>query len=187
MAEFETEIVVALIAVFASFIGLIISKEQKTSEFRQAWINTLRDDISKFLTEIDRIYKLILVHKFDNNKEESSDKVILESVNLIGLKSKIELLINAKEQKHNQLIQILNKTIQDTKKPKDLNGIEEYKEANKVKDENIKKVTKISQKILKKEWERVKAGELIFRILRWVLGILIILVITFAVFKLLCA
>lgn len=35
----------ALIAATVSLLGLIISKEQKTSEFRQAWIDALRSDL----------------------------------------------------------------------------------------------------------------------------------------------
>lgn len=35
----------AMIAAFVSFLGLIIGKEQKTSEFRQAWIDALRSEL----------------------------------------------------------------------------------------------------------------------------------------------
>ena len=38
-------VVAALIAGTVSLLGLIISKEQKTSEFRQAWIDALRNDL----------------------------------------------------------------------------------------------------------------------------------------------
>jgi hypothetical protein len=41
----------ALVALFSgvfSMIGLIISKDQKLSAFRQAWIDALREDISSF-------------------------------------------------------------------------------------------------------------------------------------------
>ena len=39
-------ILAALIGGFFSLISLIISKEQKTSEFRQQWIDSLRQEIS---------------------------------------------------------------------------------------------------------------------------------------------
>lgn len=42
----------AIIAALVSLIGLIISKEQKTSEFRQAWIDALREDLTSYLTQV---------------------------------------------------------------------------------------------------------------------------------------
>ena len=35
-----------------SFVNLIISKDQKVSEFRQEWINKLRDDLAEYLGHI---------------------------------------------------------------------------------------------------------------------------------------
>lgn len=43
-------IIAAMIAGFIAFIGMIITKENKVSEFRQAWINEFREEIS-FLIE----------------------------------------------------------------------------------------------------------------------------------------
>jgi hypothetical protein len=45
-------IIASAIAGIFSFVTLILSKEQKISEFRQKWIETLRDDISDFLGNI---------------------------------------------------------------------------------------------------------------------------------------
>lgn len=70
MELLDTKMIVALIAVFVSFIGLIISKEQKISEFRQAWINTLRDDIAKFLGQVDSVRKLVIINKTSKDEEK---------------------------------------------------------------------------------------------------------------------
>src|ERR1039458_8879231 len=43
-------IVVALIAGAFSLIAITLSKEQKVSEFRQAWIDGLRADLAAFLS-----------------------------------------------------------------------------------------------------------------------------------------
>lgn len=45
----------ALIAGVVSLLGLIISKEQKTSEFRQAWVDALRSEITAYLTSFNAI------------------------------------------------------------------------------------------------------------------------------------
>ena len=42
--------VAALITALIVFVNLIVSKEQKTSEFRQAWIDGLRTDLSVFFS-----------------------------------------------------------------------------------------------------------------------------------------
>jgi hypothetical protein len=47
MDELQTQVVVALSAAMVSLLGLIISREQKGSDFRRACTNTLRDDISR--------------------------------------------------------------------------------------------------------------------------------------------
>lgn len=41
-------IVAALVAGLISFIITVLSKEQKTSEFRQAWIDALREDLAEY-------------------------------------------------------------------------------------------------------------------------------------------
>lgn len=43
-------IIAAMIAGFIAFIGMIITKENKVSEFRQVWINEFREEVS-FLIE----------------------------------------------------------------------------------------------------------------------------------------
>src|SRR5688500_13734282 len=41
-------IVAALITAALSYVNLTLTKEQKTSEFRQAWIEGLREDLAAF-------------------------------------------------------------------------------------------------------------------------------------------
>lgn len=58
-AEIPAQVVVAVATVVASLItgtialvNLTLSKEQKVSEFRQPWIDGLRDDLSKFVSSL---------------------------------------------------------------------------------------------------------------------------------------
>lgn len=51
----------ALIAGIVSLLGLIISKEQKTSEFRQTWVDSLRSEITSYLTSFNAIADALLV------------------------------------------------------------------------------------------------------------------------------
>ena len=43
-------VVAALITALIAYINLTLSKEQKTSEFRQAWIDGLRNDLAAFFS-----------------------------------------------------------------------------------------------------------------------------------------
>lgn len=45
-------VLAAVIAGAFSSLSLVMSKEQKVSEFRQDWINSLREDICKFVSAI---------------------------------------------------------------------------------------------------------------------------------------
>lgn len=42
-------VVASLIAAAVAFVNLTLTKELTTSEFRQAWIDALREDLAKFL------------------------------------------------------------------------------------------------------------------------------------------
>jgi hypothetical protein len=48
-------ILAACITGAISFVTLVISKEQKTSEFRQAWIDGLRSELSDFASQARRV------------------------------------------------------------------------------------------------------------------------------------
>ena len=50
--------VAALIAAAVAFVGLVVSKEQKVSEFRQVWIYRLRRDLSRFIALLKASIKL---------------------------------------------------------------------------------------------------------------------------------
>ena len=49
-------ITAALITGLVSFLGLIISKEQKVSEFRQAWIDSLRSELAALISHANAIH-----------------------------------------------------------------------------------------------------------------------------------
>lgn len=59
----------AIVGGFFSFISLISSKEQKVSEFRQEWINSLRNSVSLYVSSL---YYLSTLYK--HYLEQDSDK-----------------------------------------------------------------------------------------------------------------
>lgn len=51
----------ALITIFAAFCAAYMARELKTFEFRQAWINGLRDEISDFAAKAHEWIDLYIV------------------------------------------------------------------------------------------------------------------------------
>ena len=54
---------VAFIAGGFSLLGLIISKEQKISDFRQSWIDALRDDIALYVSKVTIIKSYVEIRR----------------------------------------------------------------------------------------------------------------------------
>ena len=139
-------VIAALIAAVISFISLISSKEEKVSEFRQAWIDSIREEMSCFIA--------LLKSTESNNIEKVRDKY-----------NRILFRLNPK--KDSELIEIVNDAYRAfTSESKD--------------DERIKrcerKLQKEFPKMLKTEWERVKKGESIYKVSKWIPLVLILIV-----------
>ncbi len=109
------------------------------SNNRQDWINRLRDNISEFLS-------LGLIAS-----EETVKGIDLTNIyeRILTIRFKIDLFINPKEDDHNKLSNLLDEYMN------------QYVFKKKYKEENeprglATQIVKISQSILKREWERVK-------------------------------
>ena len=118
-------------------------KSQVISANRQQWINTLRDTISEFVSLV-WMFSAALV---------TTEKPFPEFQRLTQVRTKISLLLNPTEEDHKQLEDLLSKSIQqiaeEVKKGKVGEGFFDLRD----------QITVISQKILKREWERVKSIE----------------------------
>jgi hypothetical protein len=111
-------------------------KAEVISRNRQDWINTLRISISEFIS------LCIILSKVNEHIVNSAED---KWERFFALRSKISLLINPKEDDHQQLDELIEKATQFI-----LNN-------NKEGFRNIRReIIKLSQQILKREWERVK-------------------------------
>ncbi|MBB1431969.1 hypothetical protein [Pseudoalteromonas sp. SG43-4] len=147
-------IIASAIAGVFSFISLILSKEQKVSEFRQKWIESLRDDISDFLGNI-----VVLV---DMKQRDHSARVA--NANLVFTASEIKDCQAAVSSSLTKIFLKLNpddKNINIIALVKHLDEIKSYTLSAKWGDinEKVDLVREDSQKLLKQQWDRVKKGE----------------------------
>ncbi len=154
-----------LTAAFA-FFTLLSSKHSKVSEFRQDWINKLRDEISGFVRDFNRCQLIQKKRDRLRNQEEEKARNKLDEQfydyysSLLRHKAQIRLRVNLKDS---------DKKLKDenTKLIAYLSVAEDALNEHQVKisQDITDKIVCTSSEILKLEWERVKKGERGFRIL----------------------
>lgn len=169
-------VVAALLTGIFSFVSLVLSKEQKISEFRQQWIDSLRNEIGSFLANVETLtrladYKLSSLNKTEFDESElanfrAENRDLYISIN--ESRHKITMRLNPTE--HETLIGYID-TLVRTFRGKCGNVSNIYI--------GIDNVVSAAQSILKKEWLRVRNGEMSFRVTRglFIFGIVILVVI----------
>lgn len=143
-------LVIAALAVIGTVVSLVISKEQKTSEFRQAWITELRTSLVQLLATYE-------VLKKDSVADVNDIKEAFKKINATS--SEIYLRLNhgmpsEEEKKLREIITSLNVQVSAGTNSADLKL---YFDA----------YTNASHAVLKKEWERVKRGEFGYRFFKF--------------------
>jgi hypothetical protein len=181
----------SLIAACIAFVNLTLTKELKTSEFRQAWINSLRDDLSIFFACARAFARASEeLHAYDKHPEEinaykiSPEKVSEMRYQVAEAYSRVTLKLNQNEENHEELLRLMKVAIQKQ------NEALQYKSNSVQVMEAIETATNYARPLIKKEWIRVKNGEPAFRFARIgaisliaVLFLAVICFITFGVFK----
>lgn len=120
--------------------ALIQARASSVSNNRQKWINELREEIVAFLTSIEkrRVIESNSLHHQSFELNEQKKSVINSMQRHIF---KVRLLLNPNEGESTELIELLEKAL--------------FKSPTSMEQEYIVKLT---QSILKIEWERVKSG-----------------------------
>ena len=147
---------VALIGAFATMCGLLIAKENKTSEFRQVWIDSVRSEISQFLVHFNSIQDATRVKYSDLDTKVAVLGPLYAQLNEATFK--ISLRLNSDEELSQRVLQAL-KDIQEM-------GMDEARLISSDITSLETELLLASKDLLKKEWERVKAGEPLYRIVK---------------------
>ncbi|MCF1448466.1 MULTISPECIES: hypothetical protein [Rhizobium/Agrobacterium group] len=139
----------AAIAGLVSLLGLVIGKEQKVSEFRQAWIDELRKCVVSYLVNINAVCDALGLARAGRAID---DAALLTNYKLLNEASHgITLRINPSEETAKALL-------------KSMHEFDEISRSNSnLTPEKIRELEKgfidSSQNLLKFEWARVKKGE----------------------------
>jgi hypothetical protein len=167
-------IVAATIAALISLFGLIVSKDQKTSEFRQAWIDALRSELAEVIAHANGIHGVAMAD-YSNPKEMwEAARAHFVGINLAI--SRIRLRLNPSEPSSQAVL-------------KEIEKLESHLNPGAINDAVLSTIEKelitTAHILLKKEWIRVRSGEITFRVTKWLAVILVVSGITFLAFKLL--
>ncbi|MGD0913907.1 MAG: hypothetical protein ABR928_18575 [Terracidiphilus sp.] len=133
----------SLIATGAALLGILVTNQAKVSEFRQQWINALRDDAAILITHTFRVHSAKAGEDID------------ESCTLINqISARLRLRLNPKEKETHAVILAMNNMRDANHNITDFARIKEY----------VNEFVVAVQRVLKKEWRRVKWGEPLYRI-----------------------
>ena len=142
--------ITALVAVFFSpLVALYIARRQIRSSVvstnRHTWINTLRDTLAEYLSKQAMARNL--------NRQKYADECSIKRIEeIIRLHQKIELMINPNEKDHAELVELISAMTNTMNRT---NGTNEDLDIDSYNDQ----IVALSQKIFKREWDRVKRGE----------------------------
>lgn len=163
----------ALIAAFIGLLSLVISKEQKVSEFRQAWINALRDDLAEAISSASTLSSIL------QNPDMLLEVRHREWARFAAALARIELRLNRTEPTHKNLISCIVSAQNLVRRLDfDINDYDQNEWENLGTD-----VVKISQDLLKIEWNTVKNGEPFYKFVKYSLVCVILIVIIVSVFR----
>jgi hypothetical protein len=174
-------VVASLIAGAISFVNLTLTKEQKTSEFRQAWIDALREDLATFFASTRAFARATQEAQGSTGQSENEAPFAMTKEKISDLRYqvaetryRIQLRLNPKEAEHTELLRLMQVAI--TKQQEVLQG----KNSTENVLQAVETAAAYGPQILKSEWDRVKKGELPFRLARnWIAPLIIILSMVF--------
>jgi len=174
-------VIAALIAAAIAFVNLTLTKEQKTSEFRQAWIDALREDLATFFATVRAFARAAQETKLQDANSKDAAPLAISRQKISDLRYqvaetryRIQLRLNPKEAEHIELLRLMRVAVEQQQRVLDEQGET---------DETLKAVevaAEYAPQILKIEWERVKKGELAFRVARnWIAPLIFIASVAF--------
>lgn len=166
----------ALLAGAIAALTLIVNKENKISEFRQAWIDGLREDLTNFFSASRTCTRALQESKLAE-REKFKNRMPIDEVTTAKLRHqvaecsyRIKLRLNEVKEPHIKLELLMTES--STLVSNYFSGTSD--DVDKVLS-GIEIAAKQAREVLKTEWERVKEGELAYRAAKWVAVSLVVI------------
>ncbi len=168
-------LIAAIIAAAASFIGLVLAKEQKISEFRQSWIDDLRGEISDYLSIFTQIRDEVQ-RNFSTQSEKIAHLSPMYS-RLNRASNLIRLRLNPEEDLSQDVVGLMDEM-------ENLSG-DDTSLAGDAGDALENELREKSQQLLKCEWDRVRKGEDAYRNAKIAASVIALMMLGFLLYLLL--
>lgn len=156
-------LVAALIAAIASLVGLVLAKEQKTSEFRQAWIDQLRFEFADYLSAFTEMRDQVQ-RNFPSNSHKLEVLSPLYS-KLNRASNMVRLRLNPVESETEEITSVMD--CMENLSQDDLRLVGPTGDT--LEDDLRGK----AQALLKREWDRVRKGERAYRVAKIAAALLV--------------
>lgn len=162
-------LVAALLGGAIAALTLIVNKENKISEFRQAWIDCLREDLTNFLSASRTCTRAIQESKYAQREQFQNPMPIDEATTaklrhqVAECSYRIKLRLNQIKKPHIELESLMTEST--TLVSEYFSGTSD--DVDKVLS-GIEIAAKQAREVLKTEWERVKKGEFAYRVAKWI-------------------
>lgn len=146
-------IVAAIIGSMISLVGLIVAKESKVSEFRQAWIDSLRSELAAFASNLNALSDANVI-EFESDKDRF-EKLKEQTNKLNESFFSVALRLNINEKQSGEVQSSMVRLARLVRQP------DEFSKVN-FDSEQIEFI-RVCNSLLKHEWNRVKSGEKVYR------------------------
>jgi len=135
-----------LIATTVTLLGILITNQSKVSEFRQKWVDALREDAATLVSHIYFVHGVKL-------RDEANVDLNGSYIQLSQVKARIRLRLNPTEKESRAIIVAMGKLSNVGHHVSQVHNVEQF----------VKEFETAVQVVLKKEWKRVKYGEPLYR------------------------
>ena len=146
----------AVVTAIAAFGSAFISRSIKISEFRQDWIDALRDDIAEYISKADEWMDIYVdLNSAVDQDDKIRKKPSLDNVRYkaLALLHRIEMRLNLREDPHQSLLQELATLVNPGSILPDRTKTEPSRADW---DEHARFAVRHAREILKREWDVAK-------------------------------
>ena len=153
----DNTLLVACVGAAAASIGVTLAKDTKVSEFRQAWIDSLREDVAKFISIATRAFEEshgLVPHKPEDKLEDLASMMMRLNTVMYRIILRLDLKNQEKKPGHGALILALS----------EVQNLIELKTATRAAFHTATdKIWMTTADLLDTAWKHVKRGESNYR------------------------
>ncbi len=171
--DFLAPVIAGLFAGVFSLVALLMGKEQKVSEFRQAWIDGLRADVARFISHSHAVKAVADTRQANANVAEDWNRMREDMVGINEAEALIKLRLNPNKQHYREILDLLS---EESKLFRDHNNRPPVEALDDVEE----RLVVAMQAVLRREWIRVKEGEPGYRQVKLIAALLTIFCLTLA-------